>query len=50
MTILTTLSDSAPKDSLVDVVDRCRGSGKEDLEYMSSPRKYEMHNKIVLNE
>jgi hypothetical protein len=50
MAILTTLSDNSPKHSVVDVVDRCRGNGKENLEDMSSPRKYEMPNKLVLNE
>ena len=35
MAILTALSGSAPKDSRVDVVGRCGGNGKENLEDMS---------------
>ena len=46
----TALSDSAAKDSCVDWVGSFRRNGKENLEDLSSPRKYEMPSEIVLND
>jgi hypothetical protein len=50
MAIITALSGSAPKDSRVGVVGRCRGNGKENMEDMSSPKKHEMPTEILPNE